>query len=58
MSEFYAKAVLKMVSVTLTGDPQGLPYDLFEILVVLVLEHTSEQQKVEIGLTSQLSIAK
>ena len=25
MSEFYAKAVLKMVSVTLTGDPKGLP---------------------------------
>ena len=50
MSEFYAKAVLKMVSVTLSEDPHGLPKDLFDILVVLVLEHTSEQQRAEIGL--------
>ena len=41
MSEFYAKAVLKMIFNTVKADTT-LTQDFFDIFVVLLLENTSD----------------
>jgi hypothetical protein len=55
MSEFYAKAVFKTIYSTLAGASRQ---DFFDILVVIVLENTADQQNLEKELMSQMTIAK
>ena len=60
MSEFYAKAVFKMIYHTLRENEGGgeLPQDFFDLLVVIVLENTADQQNMEKELILQLATAK
>jgi len=55
MSEFYAKAVFKTIHHNLAGDAAQ---EFFDILIVIVLENTSDQQNREKELMQGVVVAK